>query len=202
MNDTTNETVVICCSVFRHELDALVRAHWPDLKVRYIDSMMHMNPHHLAGLLLASVDEEIACGHSVVIVYGDCCAEMESIERRPNVARITGNNCVQILLGTEEYRRLSREGAFFLLPEWTHRWKEIFKQHLGLKEDNSLPMMQDMHSKLIYLDTGIIPIPEDAIRECAEFCRLPWEIQSVSLEVFYSNIQDTFHRLDNFQAKS
>jgi len=186
--------VMICCSVLQAEVESLCRAHWPDQKLRFLPSMMHMHPERLASSLQSVLDSELKQGHGVVLIYGDCCAQMMTLESMPGVVRTRGKNCFELLLGPEEYRRLSQEGAFFLLAEWAHRWKEIFSTELGLNHDNATSLMQDMHRKLTYLDTGLTPVPETALRECTEYCGLPYEVRSASLERLRLAIEEALLR--------
>ncbi len=156
--------------------------------------MMHMHPEQLASSLQPSLDDELKLGHGVVLIYGDCCPRMATLEAMPGVARTRGKNCCELLLGREEYRRLSHEGAFFLIPEWARRWKEVFAKELGLNRANATELMREMHSKLVYLDTGLAPVPEDTLKECAEYCGLPYEVRPVSLERLRLSVEEPMLR--------
>ncbi len=156
--------------------------------------MMHMQPERLASSLQSVLDSDLKQGQRVVLIYGDCCARMTALEAQPGVVRTRGKNCCELLLGSEEYRRLSHEGAFFLIPEWACRWKEIFAQELGLNRANATSLMQELHHKLMYLDTGLTPVPEAALQECAEYCGLPYEVRPVSLELLHSAIKEALLR--------
>ncbi len=186
--------VLICCAVLQAEVESLCQTHWPDLGLRFLPSMMHMHPEQLAVSLQSALESELKQGHRVVLVYGDCCARMTALEALPGVARTQGKNCCELLLGAEEYRRLSHEGAFFLIPEWAHKWKNIFVKEFGLNRDNATCFMQDMHRKLIYLDTGLTPTPENRLRKCAEYCGLPFEVRPVSLKRLQLAIEDALLR--------
>jgi len=177
-------------------VEALRQTHWPDLEIRYQSSMLHMKPDRLAERLETVVDQERREGHRVLLIYGDCCMQMTALESRPAVARTQGNNCCQMLLGRDEYRRLSHEGAFFLIHEWVDRWREVFTNELGLNQDNATSLMQDMHRKLVYLDTGLVPVPAATLAECAAYCGLPWETRPVSLENLRRAIAEALGRLD------
>lgn len=191
----SGQVVLVCCSVLRAELEILREEDWPGLPTRTEDSMLHMRPAHLAERLGAVVGEELGAGRKVLLVYGDCCDRMTSLVSRPGVARTRGRNCCEILLGRDEYRRLMREGVFFVLPEWASRWKEVFRFEMGLDHDNATSLMQEMHRKLVYLDTGTLPIPEAALRDCSEYCGLPFEVKPVSLGALRVVIQEAFSRL-------
>ena len=186
--------VMICCSVLQAEVESLRDVHWPDHKLIFLPSMMHMHPEQLASSLESALDAELKQGFGVVLIYGDCCARMTALEALPGVVRTRGKNCCELLLGPEEYRRLSHEGVFFLIPEWARRWKDIFTKELGLNCDNAISLMQDMHRKLMYLDTGLVPVPENALKECAEYCGLPYEVLPVSLGHLHSAIEEALSK--------
>lgn len=193
--------VMIGCSVLQAEVESLCEVHWPDHKLIFLPSMMHMHPQRLASSLESVLDAELKQGYGVVLIYGDCCARMTALEALPGVVRTRGNNCYDLLLGRGEYRRLSHEGAFFLLPEWARRWREIFSKELGLNRVNATSFMRDMHRRLVYLDTGVVPVPEKELRECAEYCGLPYETRPVSLELLRSAIEEALLRLKNTGAQ-
>lgn len=186
--------VLVCCSVFRAEMEALARARWPGVELHFESSMLHMRPVKLQRRLDADVDRELP-RHPVGLVYGDCCAGMTAIAARPGVARVDGLNCPEMLLGREEYRRLSHEGAFFMLPEWTLRWREVFRRELGLDERTAPELMGDMHRKLVYLDTGVAPIPVDELRACSAYTGLPFEIVRVELDRLAASVESALAAL-------
>jgi hypothetical protein len=186
--------VMISCSVFQAELESLCKAYWPDQKLMYLSSMLHMHPEQLASSLESVLDDERKPGHWVVLIFGDCCARMAEMESLPRVVRVRGKNCCELLLGPGQYRRLSHEGAFFIAPEWAQRWREIFTEELGLNRVNATSFMREMHSKLVYLDTGIMPAPEKELQECAEYCGLPYEVLRVSLGHLHSAIEEALSK--------
>lgn len=186
--------VMICCSVLQAEVESLCEAHWSDYKLIFLPSMMHMHPERLALSLESVLDAELKQGYEVVLVYGDCCARMTALEALPGVVRTKGKNCCELLLGPQEYRRLSHEGVFFLVPEWARRWKEIFTKELGLNRDNATTLMRELHRKLMYLDTGLTPVPAKELHECAEYCGLPYEVLDVSLGYLHSAIEEALFK--------
>ena len=196
MKKRRHNIVMVCCSVLKTEIKLLCKEKWPDHDFRFLNSMLHMTPEILGPLLKSVVDEERSKGNKVIIVYGDCCQQMASIENQQGVARTLGNNCCDLILGREEYRRMSREGAFFMMPEWTQRWKEVFMKHLGMTPENTTNFMQEMHHELIYLNTGVVQIPEKELMECSKYCGLPYEIRQVSLMHLKGAIEDALLRLE------
>lgn len=187
----------MCCSVLRTEVEALWKEHWPDYKLVFLPSIMHLDPHRLSGSLGSVLRLEE--GQRVLLIYGDCCVQMAALESKPGVVRTGGKNCCELLLGPEEYRRLSHEGAFFLSAEWAQRWKEIFTTGFGLNQTNATSFMRDLHHKLVYLDTGIVPVPESDLQECSQFCGLPYEVRRVSLEFLRTTIAEALRKLEALQ---
>ncbi len=194
--DDKQALIIICCAVFKAEILALRERHWPNLTIRFLSSMLHMRPDKLASRLEAQLREDILHDHRVLLIYGDCCTQMDDFTTRPGVVRIRGNNCCDLLLGRERYRQLSHEGAFFLLPEWANRWRHIFSVELGLNRANAAGLMGEMHRKLVYLDTGVLPVPEDDLNECSQYCGLPWQVLTVSLEPLRTGIQSALDKLN------
>ncbi len=191
MTSGTRPIRCLACSIFKQEIEALRAAGRLDLPVSYLNSMLHMVPERLETRLqaaLATAREE-APEATVVLAYGDCCGHMEELEQEPGTRRTEGINCCEILLGSETYRALRREGAFFLMPEWALGWKKIFVNQLGLLGPCAREFMREMHSRLIYLDTGILPVPEAELAEASAFLGLPVEVRPVSLDPLLASLE-------------
>lgn len=178
----------IACGIFRREIEELIRSGRLTLPCAFLDSMLHMMP----ALLACRLEETLAGKNhgQVVLVYGDCHPRMFEFRSGDNICRTVGMNCCEIILGREKYRELRDEGAFFLLPEWTERWAEVFQQSLGFNADTAKVFMGELHTRLIYLDTGVIPVPHGDLHTAAEFCGLPVEIMSVTLDHLLKTIID------------
>ncbi|MHC1789908.1 DUF1638 domain-containing protein [Solidesulfovibrio sp.] len=143
--------------------------------------MLHMRPERLGEALLALAGTEK--NRPLLLVYGDCCPQMGALTQQPQVRKVRGVNCCDILLGPDVYRRLRREGVFFFLPEWTARWEEIFRIELGLKEPAlAREFMHEMHQRLLYLDTGLAEPPRETLAEIGAFFDMPVEIHPVGLK--------------------
>ena len=164
------------------------------LEVRYLNSMLHMTPEHLESQLSALIVEERDRGRRVVLAYGDCCPRMLDFEAEPGTARTEGLNCCELLLGRSRYRELRKAGAFFLMPGWTLRWRGIFEHELGLAPETARSLMREMHTRLLYLDTGLVPVPRVELRAAAAYTGLPWAILSVGLEELRKVLEEALHR--------
>lgn len=183
------------CGVLEAEIRALMDECWPDCKLKHLSSMLHMRPVKLGTALESVLGKALEHGNGAVLIYGDCCPHMAALAERPGTARTEGVNCCELLLGHDEYFQLLREGAFFLLPEWARRWRKVFTTELGLDQTNAASFMQDMHTKLVYLDTGIVPVPEENLKDCAEFVGLPYEIRPTPLDNLKTALEEALGRV-------
>ena len=194
------ESTDMTCSVFKRELDALIERGEINLPVRYVDSVLHLEPRQLQAELDRVIADERECGRKVVLVYGDCHAYMLDDSNRPGVVRAEGVNCCEILIGGTLFRSYRRQGAFFLLPEWTTRWREVLPIALGPNDKEAWSMMREAHTKLMYLDTGLIEVPHDTLADISSYAGLPYEILEVSLEHLRNRITACVERLADHDA--
>lgn len=93
---------------------------------------------------------------------------------------------------------LRKERVFILLPEWTRRWREIFQEKLGLTDEIAKDFMQDLHSKLLYLDTGSMPVPRRHLEELSEYSGLPFEIIQIDPDQLSASIRETVERMARY----
>lgn len=169
----------LACSILRPEIEGVMaelRQEGYDVEVTYLDSALHMRPRKLEEVL----SEQLAPGD--MILFGDCSAGMTEFERAGHV-RVAVPNCMEWLLGRERYRCLMEEGAFFVQREWAERWQAIFQEELGLKDGElAREFFTGMHKMLVYLDTGMAPVPEEALAGMSAFTGLPVRKEIVSMD--------------------
>jgi len=175
--------VIISCSIFRYELEYLQKQGKLDVPVVYLNSMLHMHPQQLQLLLDAKI--EAYKNFRIILLFGDCHARMVDYEKNPNIMRSPGINCCEIIMGSENYRKIRREGAFILLPEWLERWREVFVDYMGFKTSKEIkPFMHEMHNKLLYVDTGFQEQNKVLFDEISDFLGLPLEIYNTTIDKF------------------
>jgi len=189
------DKLCIACSIFKNEIKKMNDRGELDFDIKYMSSMLHMYPSKLQKKLSEKVAKDAGSYEKITLLYGDCHPFMHEMDELTNVKRTQGINCVEILLGKERFRKLRKEGVFFFMPEWTIRWEEVFRNELGLNPELAKEFMQEMHSKLVYLDTGQIPIPDDILKKISEYTGLNYEIIKVELEMMRTEIEKTFDRM-------
>ncbi len=181
-------TLVVSCGIFQAELAALA-PRLPGLHPVCLDSMLHMRPQDLQARIDGVLVERAA--DTALFIYGDCTPRIVELCRRPGFAKTQGRNCCEILLGREDYHRLRKSGAFFFLPEWTLRWREVFERELGFARIREAgEMLRETHSGFIYLDTGVMPAPRAVLRDIERELGLPVEILPVGLDRLERRIRE------------
>ncbi|OVE81214.1 hypothetical protein BVY04_03830 [bacterium M21] len=185
----SSPTLGIVCSVLQREVAYLEQQQSFSIEFMYLDSMLHMYPDKLETRQDQLVREQLALGKRVLLVYGDCHPTIIQLGQQANVVRTKGVNCCELLLGKEEFRRYLKLGAFFLIPEWAVRWRTVFGKELGLNREVARAMMGDLHTRLLYLDTGLVEVPRKELDEMSDYCGLPWESVQIDLSVLRQKIE-------------
>ena len=181
-------TIWLCCGVVRAEMEELQRRGLIDGELLFLDSMLHMNPPQLEAKLTTALEQKKDDPGCLVLVYGDCSSRMLDMVRNFHVGRVAVINCAQLLLGRERYRQLMREEAFLVLPEWARRWEHIMKNELGLDTSVAHDLMGENRGVLVYLDTGLVPVPEQQLQAFSAYTGLPLRIEPVSLETMLGSL--------------
>ena len=199
MTQADPPVVCIACSIFQREIQHLIQVKAWDVPCRFLGSMLHLEPARLEERLEVSLEGAHREGRRIVLAYGDCCPRMEDLGGGEAVSRTQGINCCEILLGREAYRAMRKEVAFFLLPEWAVHWKRVFKDSLGLEGINARTFMQEMHTRLVYLDTGLVPVPQAELDEIAAYSGLPLEILPTSLDHLQASLKAAITRVSGHE---
>ncbi|MES9829617.1 MAG: DUF1638 domain-containing protein [Candidatus Thiodiazotropha sp.] len=173
-------TTIIACSIFKDEIEALKKDGLLDYEVKYITSMLHLNPAKLDLVLHKELVRHK--NENVTLAYGDCSPTILGLSHRDNVELTPVHNCCELLLGNERYLRHLKDGAFFLMPEWVRKWRGIFVKFMNLEKDVAVDMMQHLHRYFLYLDTGVVPVPREKLDEISDYFELPWKIEKTDIK--------------------
>lgn len=198
-------TVWLSCGVLRAEMEALHRSGRIEGELLFLSSMLHMDPPKLEQTLTAALENKANGPGCLVLVYGDCSARMLDLVRQFRVGRVNAINCAQLLVGRDRYRQLMREEAFLVLPEWAKRWEHIMKRELGLNAAVAHDLMGENRKVLVYLDTGLVPVPNSELAEFSVYSGLPWRTETVSLDALLAALltaraEVTFPAMDEGQT--
>lgn len=191
------KTVCIACSIFKKEIEGIKNDVTFDADCVYHSSMLHMHPDELDIKLKADKKKYLSENKNILLLYGDCSPNINNIEDNKNVLRTPGVNCIEILLGKKQYRKLNREGAFFLMPEWTLRWKEVFQTELGLNSEIAPDFMREFHRKIVYLDTGYLKVPLKQIDAIEKYTGLKVKVLKTDTKKLVENINKSLTKFTN-----
>lgn len=187
--------LIIACSIFKRELEHLKETGLLDSEVLYLNSMLHMHPEKLGKLLEQTLTKHK--DRKIILLYGDCHSHMMDTETE-HIKKVNGINCCEIFLGSERYFKLRKQGAFILLPEWLERWREVFQDELGFKDEQiAQRFMNDFHKNLVYINTGITEVPLEKIDEISSFTGLKCRIESCSGKNLLNEILKTVKKLSD-----
>lgn len=183
-------SICICCGVLEKEIRRIFADEELDIELLVLSSDFHMKPAKLSGVMgdvLRSIDTK-----PVLAVYGDCHPEIKKMQTDGDILKLKGVNCVELLLGSELYHKYRKGGTFFFLPEWTLRWKDLFIDQLGFDDQKTAgDFFNDMHSRFIYIDTGIIPVPQKTLDEISHYLSISIEVIHINLDQLKKNILST-----------
>jgi hypothetical protein len=188
------DILAITCGIFQAEMEHLA-PRFPRMHFVFADSMLHMRP----DLLQNRIDDVLAQHPrgKTLFIYGDCTPRIVELSRQPGYAKTAGINCCEILLGREEYRRLRKAGAFFFLPEWTLRWRDVFERELGFAGGRGAgEMLREVHNHFIYLDTGVMPVPSALLDEISRELKMPMTVLTLGLGRLEQNVANAQELLD------
>ena len=65
-----------------------------------------------------------------------------------------------------------------------------------LDQELARDFMQENQSKLIYLDTGIVPVPRETLDEISEYFSMPIEVITVTLDHLRQKVRVAVQRLE------
>ncbi len=190
---TDKKISCLACGVFKMELAALTKQGKLDCDIITLESMLHMKP----AKLEQEMERVMAAGSKdkLLILYGYCHPNMHEMQNRENATRVVGINCCDILLSREAYRKLQKDQAFIFLPEWTLRWQDVFVHELGFeKPEVAQAFMKEHRKRLVYVDTGVMPVPDKTLRDISEFFNMPVEILPISLDILLQGINTALQK--------
>lgn len=193
LDSSKEEKVIgISCGIFENEIRKLERENRLACEFKFIDSRLHMKPDQLRITLDDHIEDLLKVYDKVLLVYGDCHPYMVDSYDKARVYRVEGINCCNIIMGKKLYRELRREGAFFVFYEWAHRWKELFVHDIGLTDKIAPLFMNDLHSKIIYIDTGVGDIPVEILENMSKYFNLPYEVRMMDLNILENAINNGY----------
>jgi hypothetical protein len=197
---TPQRSLLLGCGILQREVSYLIRQNGWLLDTEFLDSSLHVNFEKLAHALQTGIlrnrDRKIA------VFYGCCHPRMEKILSTAGTFRSQGQNCVEMLLGPEEFMHELGTGAFFLLEDWALRWDDAIGKTFGDRPEVTREIFQLSNKSLLCLRT---PCSGDFEKEAEEVGRkvgLPVRWKEVQLDFLEQVLSQVVQRLEVESAAS
>jgi len=185
---TENLTRIIACTVFKPALEnfRLVKR-YPDLRLTYLPSNLHLRPQELQDCLLKKIASAQRRNERVICLYGDCFPGIDDFCEQHGVTKVPGHYCYEMLLGSERFRQLINEmtGTYFAEKDLILNFEEYCLRPLELYDEEMRRYCFGQYRRLLYVRQPSDPNLVPRAGEVAEFLGLSLDISDVD----YSHLQ-------------
>ncbi len=191
---------LVGCGILQKEVRHLIaKNNWP-LTTDFLPASLHIDFRRLASELQAGLARH---GHEQTIVfYGACHPGMDNMLNEGCTLRTLGQNCIEMLLGAEEFNRELSNGAYFLLDDWVRHWDDVIAKTFGTNISVIRDIFHDQHRYLLCLRT---PQSDDFSQEAGRISTmldLPLRWRDVGLEHLESVLQTAIKcKLDSLHVR-
>ncbi len=184
--------LLLGCGILQKEIRFLMKKNgWP-LETHFLDSALHIDFDKLSLALTTALDRHEE--REIIVFYGACHPQMDKILDSAGTFRTEGQNCVEMLLGPEQFTAELEQGAFFLLEEWAHRWERIVTTTMGTKREVIREMYQGDRNYLLCITTPCSGDFRAKAEEAGRLVGLPLRWMDVSLDHLESVISAVLAR--------
>ncbi|TAN70610.1 MAG: DUF1638 domain-containing protein [Methylobacter sp.] len=188
---------LVGCGILQKEVGYLIaKNHW-SLTTDFLPSSLHIDFKRLACALQAGLSRH--SNEQTIVFYGACHPRMDSMLHEAHTLRTLGQNCIEMLLGAEEFNRELAQGAYFLLDDWAHNWDAVIAKTFGSNIAVIRDIFHDQHRYLLCLRT---PQSGDFSQEAAHISAmldLPVQWRDVTLDHLESVLQTAIKRKSDSQ---
>ncbi|TAK62047.1 DUF1638 domain-containing protein [Methylobacter sp.] len=191
---------LVGCGILQKEVNFLIaKNNWP-LTTDFLPASLHIDFNRLSCALQAGLSRHT--NEQTLVFYGACHPRMDNMLNEAHTLRTQGQNCIEMLLGEEEFNQELGKGAFFLLDDWAHNWDAVIAKTFGSNIAVIRDIFHDQHHYLLCLRT---PQSDDFSLEAAHISSmldLPVQWRDVSLDHLENVLQTAISRkLDNMHAQ-
>jgi hypothetical protein len=142
---------LVGCAILQKEVDFLIaKNNWP-LTTDFLPAALHVDCKRLACALQEGLDRHR--DQHTIVFYGACHPRMDNMLADANTLRTSGQNCIEMLLGEQEFNRELADGAYFLLEGWVHNWDAVIAKTFGPNIEIIRDIFHDQHRYLLCLRT-------------------------------------------------
>ncbi|HEU65798.1 MAG TPA: DUF1638 domain-containing protein [Chloroflexi bacterium] len=187
-NKTARITRIIACTVFRPALDNLgLEGRYPDLRVTYLPSLLHLKPQELQNRLEKAIASAKKSNERIICLYGDCFPGINDFCWQHEVFKVPGHYCYDMLLGSERFQQLIEEtaGTYFAEKEFLLNFEEYCVRPLELEDEEMRRDYFGQYQRLLYVRQPSDPDLMQRAGEVADFLGLSLDVGDVD----YSHLE-------------
>lgn len=197
---STSTLSLVGCGILQKEVSYLIaKNNWP-LTTDFLPASLHIDFKRLACALQAGLARH--ADEQTIVFYGACHPGMDKMLSEAHALRTAGQNCIEMLLGEEEFNRELTQGAFFLLDDWVRNWDAVVAKTFGSNISVIRDIFHDRHRYLLCLRT---PQSDDFSQDAAhisDMLDLPVQWRDVSLDHLESVLHAAIrHKLESLHAQ-
>jgi len=187
-NKTAKITRIIACAVFKPALDNLeLEKGYPDLRLTYLPSNLHLRPQELKDHLLKEITSVQNRNERIICLYGECFPEIDDFCQQNGVFKVPGHYCYEMLLGSERFWKLIEEtaGTYFAERDLLLNFEKYCVRPLELQDEEMRRYCFGQYQRLLYVRQPSDPDLVPRAGEVAEFLGLSLDISDVD----YSHLE-------------
>ncbi|MCF7966283.1 MAG: DUF1638 domain-containing protein [Methylobacter tundripaludum] len=197
---STSTLSLVGCGILQKEVGYLIaKNNWP-LATDFLPASLHIDFKRLAGALHTGLARH--ADEQTIVFYGACHPGMDTMLSEARTLRTAGQNCIEMLLGAEEFNRELTQGAYFLLDDWARNWDAVIAKTFGSNIDVIRDIFHDQHRYLLCLRTPQSGDFSQKALHISAMLDLPLQWRDVSLDHLENVLQAAISRkLDSLHAQ-
>jgi Protein of unknown function (DUF1638) len=191
---------IIACGILKNEIEMLARKNDWKTDLRFLDSSLHVDFDRLRRAVegsLIKVNRE-----PVLLVYGACHPLIRRFKGIEGAFWLQKQNCLEMLLGHDEFQARLAEGAFFLLEDWARRWDSVTGLAMGENRTMVREVFQSEHTHLCCIKTPCSGDFSALAEEIGRRIDLPVRWLDITLERFEEYLSTAFGTIDSSGSPS
>jgi len=191
-SDTHFFPPLLGCHILKKEVSCLIeKFKWP-LSVHFLSSSLHIDFDSLKKSLNNSLIDHNP--EKPVILYGSCYPGIDKDLKRHGCIRVKGQNCIEHLMGQEDFLKELTQGAFFLLEEWACHWDQTTMKGFGKNEKVMREIMLSEHKYLLALKTPCSENFQKDAEEVQKLTGLPLKWKKIGLTHLETIIRESYQK--------
>ena len=190
---TKNITRIIACGVFKPAIDYLrLEERYPNLRLTYLPSKLHLKPLELMRLLLKEISKAKKRNERIICLYGECFPDISHFCQRHGVLKVPGDYCYEMLLGTERFKELLDDmaGTYFMEEDLIINFEEYCMKPLELEDEEMRKLCFEQYTRLLYIRQPADPDLLLRAGELADFLELSLEIMDADYSHLEKNLTE------------